>query len=240
MLIFLQYSTSRYVSGVVSHIPGTMKMNKSTQLIRNRPESRPFSQHLICKAFTLIELLVVIAIIGILISISLPSLNKAKVIARRTACAGNLHAVAVGFRMYLNNNNDIMPYASLLPSKPTTDSITGLPYPRIVDVLAAWVESPATFHCPADVEPQSDIDGKTYFESEGSSYEYHTMHSGKKVEDGFLTRHFGIARIPVMNDYISFHGKDGKYGSRNYLFADDHIGDMIDKDVEEEVEKEEK
>lgn len=195
-----------------------------------------FSQHLICNGFTLIELLVVIAIIGILISISLPSLNKAKVIARRTACAGNLHAVAVGFRMYLNNNNDIMPYASLLPSKPTTDSITGLPYPRIVDVLARWVEEPTAFQCPADVEINPET-GKTYFESEGSSFEYHTMHSGQKVGDGFLTRHFGISKVPVMNDYECFHGKPGTYGSTNYLFEDDHIGDMVDKDVEIEVDE---
>jgi len=171
----------------------------------------------------------VIAVIGILIAIAVPSLTKAKVLARRTACAGNLHAVAIGFRMYLNNSDDVMPYAAQMPSLQLNA------YPRIVDVLAKWVDAPATFQCPADVEKQSATQ-QTYFESEGSSFEYHTMHSGRKVDEGFLTRHLGAAKVPVMNDYETFHGKPGEYGSTNYLFADCHVGDLIDHDVEIEME----
>jgi len=52
------------------------------------------------KAFTLVELLVVIAIIALLLSILMPNLARAKEIARRARCAGNLHAIGRGWLMY--------------------------------------------------------------------------------------------------------------------------------------------
>lgn len=52
------------------------------------------------QAFTLIELLIVIAIIALLSSIMLPSLNRAKDLARSAICQGNLHQAGVGFAFY--------------------------------------------------------------------------------------------------------------------------------------------
>ncbi len=70
--------------------------------------------------FTLIELLVVVAIIGILISLTLPSLIGAREQAWRTICAVRLREMYFVFDRYANANKDKYPAPWADASVPTT------------------------------------------------------------------------------------------------------------------------
>jgi prepilin-type N-terminal cleavage/methylation domain-containing protein/prepilin-type processing-associated H-X9-DG protein len=67
------------------------------------------------RAFTLIELLVVVAIIGILASLLLPGLARAKQAAHRVRCLSNLHNVGIGMLMYAEDSGGFIPRGNYTP-----------------------------------------------------------------------------------------------------------------------------
>lgn len=80
-----------------------MIVNTHARMHSYRCSSKP-------EAFTLIELLVVVAIIAALISILLPSLNKARETARRVLCGSNQRQIAISMTSYSIANRDAYPY----------------------------------------------------------------------------------------------------------------------------------
>ena len=80
------------------------------------------------KAFTLIELLVVIAIIGILASLLLPALAKAKSKANRVKCKNNLKTIQQSFNAF-SGDIDGSTYTFMAPLLEVT----------VTTLLEAWV-----------------------------------------------------------------------------------------------------
>lgn len=66
----------------------------------------PNSRH---AAFTLIELLIVIAIIGLLVSILVPALSRAREMSRRTLCGSNLRQFGISLLQYSQDFDSWLP-----------------------------------------------------------------------------------------------------------------------------------
>ena len=196
------------------------------------------------KKFTLIELLVVISIISILAALLLPALNKARQRATLTQCMSNLKQIGTSFASYMIDYTDVFPVAAQKPTVPT-------PLPRIADVLLPYTGSAKIFQCPKDILPETAYKGgtvdKTFFEAEGSSYEYASWLGGKKLKGTYGKHHKrSSAERIVMFDYECFHRQasvfdflqdeddassdisvSSKGGAKNYLFADWHVSDKL-------------
>ena len=61
------------------------------------------------RGFTLIELLVVIAIIALLVSILLPSLRKATLLAKTAVCMCNIRGMNMALTFYAEDHDDVAP-----------------------------------------------------------------------------------------------------------------------------------
>lgn len=60
------------------------------------------------RAFTLIELLVVIGIISLLVAILMPSLKKARDLAKNAFCLSNQRSILMGGALYQSDNNELI------------------------------------------------------------------------------------------------------------------------------------
>lgn len=150
------------------------------------------------RGFTLVELLVVIAIIAVLISILLPSLQKARAVATRVACGNQMRQIALAGINYSQSYKDALPpwgsgglqgqiwsYINLHAVPPQVPNHTiGLL------VKTGFITTPKILICPnmaEDLHPGSSQQGSYFFNphpAPGDSTPYFTKLSQFKKAPG--------------------------------------------------------
>ena len=183
--------------------------------------------------FTLVELLVVIAIIAMLMAILTPALSSARRLAKKTVCKTNLHTCALAFRMYLDDNKNVMP---TIDNMPNDANIHPKPIP-IYSVIGKYLGDQKALKCPADKGTvigtttfdnspgQQAKDADCYYTNEGSSYEYNPGLAEQKLDQSWIAKRFGLNEIFLLRDYSAFHGAPDRAGSIIYLYADTLVAD---------------
>ena len=92
--------------------------------------------------FTLIELLVVIAIIGILAALVLPALSRAQLKARSISSLSNLRQLALGMRLYHDDQESRFPGHSL-------PAVAGQARVRWADLIFPYMQTVRAYQSPA-------------------------------------------------------------------------------------------
>lgn len=170
------------------------------------------------RGFTLIELLVVLAILGLLASLLLPTLGRAREAGRATACLSNLRQIGLALQLYVEANNNRLP---VMRDRPLgTNLPPAPPLPSVDQVLSNELGNIRLLRCPSDRQQ--------LFEQTGSSYSWNSLLNGQS--DDHLTVfniQFGSSQIPVMFDKEPFHKARGDTRAVNYLYADGHIKNLL-------------
>jgi prepilin-type N-terminal cleavage/methylation domain-containing protein/prepilin-type processing-associated H-X9-DG protein len=178
-------------------------------------------------AFTLIELLVSMAIIAILASLLLPGLSRARESARGTVCLSNLRQVGVAMQLYVQDNNNRLPFMSDIYPTATNK------YPGPDLVLSNCLGNLNVLLCPSDKWPPDKAKanaqaGPTYFEQTGCSYAWNDFLNGQDADHlTVIGLNFDPHQIPLFFDKEKFHLPRGDTKARNFLYADGHIKNLL-------------
>lgn len=163
------------------------------------------------RAFTLIELLVVVAIIGVLMSLLLPSMSRARESVKQVICRNNLRTIWSGVLQYAFSHRDRVPFAEDINlTDPNADPFDKAHRTSIGRLLSEYVEA-GSWKCPSAIKgyPESaGPDGWTmtyWFRTAGKPGEAVAFNSKLSGRGGPLD--------PIVSNYATFDGRPLRYVS---------------------------
>jgi prepilin-type N-terminal cleavage/methylation domain-containing protein/prepilin-type processing-associated H-X9-DG protein len=146
-------------------------------------------------AFTLIELLVVIAIIGVLVSLLLPALGKARKLSKATQCLSNQRSIGQALNLYANQYKEWIPREGTRGTSPQTLRAR-LPWPV---ALRPFLDDRAT--------PNIDMDDQfvdaAYYWDPARPIDRHKIHY---VANGMPFRAVGVVDTRGAADHLRRRG----------------------------------
>ena len=204
------------------------------------------------KGFTLIELLVVIAIIALLVSILLPTLGKAREMARRVKCGMNLKSIGTALHMY-QGDQEVMPTLagsdlaigsqSRAPRSESSRELfwerqdTCIPQSYWLLVDAGHV-SERSFECPSDggyERPDTGSDELGFEKQENVSYALQpTAYEDNEAYPGASSQSpgtFVVGDRPSEEDLMKMHSENHAGSGSNLLAVGGNVK-WNDKNVE--------
>jgi prepilin-type N-terminal cleavage/methylation domain-containing protein/prepilin-type processing-associated H-X9-DG protein len=174
----------------------------------------PFAPARWLRAFTLVELLVVIAVLGILASLLLPALSRAKEAGRSAKCISNLRQIGIALNLWVGDNDNKMPVMRDAPVPPNAP--VG-PEPSPDMVLSNYVSGVMRiFECPSD--------DQRLFVQTRSSYAWNSLLNGQDADRlNLLGLPTQVSGTPLFYDKEGFHRGRDTNGGVNTLYADSHV-----------------
>lgn len=182
-------------------------------------------------AFGRRDVIVLIVVLAAAAAFGIPTLQRVNREGRRTRCLANLSTIGTAMGEYIAHSGGHWPAVARLPSAEYHQPA----WPSLPSVLSPFLGKPSdVFRCPADRRllaedhPLRKRFGArtTYFESEGSSYEWvlQELLAGQAVGRDPLARAEGLgmgpADQPIVWDFEPFHAHGDEKGAFNILYGD--------------------
>jgi prepilin-type N-terminal cleavage/methylation domain-containing protein/prepilin-type processing-associated H-X9-DG protein len=208
-LKFLEMGYNRYITPPAGNYGGTCLISISLG-----------EEEMKRKGFTLIELLVVIAIIAILAAILFPVFARARENARRASCQSNMKQIALGYKQYIQDYDELYPRARAVAATDATN-------PNWAVQLDPYLKSTQIFACPSDSAAKGGTAGEYTY-----SYSYNgyldSKNESQMNNSAVIVLNYEMPGSTTASTNISVSAGAGAASTRhldgaNYSFVDGHV-----------------